>query len=143
MLKMADDFFPLILLAGAGYLYWKYMSPTPTSSAVSIPPPATQPTAPLQSYYNPAMSVQFASVSAAPAQVRPAPNPYWNPGGPQTQNPAPFVYDTSHLLDKPAPAVIGNQNPSNLPPLQVWAPGAYDFFNRCTYITGAVIPGCV
>lgn len=34
------------------------------------------------------------------------------------------------------------KNASNPSVLPVWDPAAFDFFQRCTYITGETIPGC-
>lgn len=153
---MADDgLLPLLLIAGAGYLLWKYTgapaaSPSIASTAVaasSWSDPQTNfaatpaPTLTRSSYFNTA----YVPASQPPTaqQARPAPNPYWNPGGgAAVQNsgndPIP---DTSGYLRSPGNIDTG---PTIQPtPQAVMTPDQIAFNQRCTYITGAPIPGCV
>ena len=130
---MADDsIFPLLLLAGAGYLAWKYyQTPTPASTpapstAASWTDPESTMTAAVTpqlqttppQYISPASSYTPPASQPAAASASVYRNPYWNPGG--------------------IPAVTP-------PPAQTTTPASNMCFGQCCTCQGSgcnAIPGC-
>lgn len=166
---MADEgLFPLLLLAGAGYFAWKYFggpaaSPNTANSAAVIPN-STDVTR--QSYFSPAMiapvqppsqqqqyqappqsQTMFSFIS--PSTIAPTPQRAFIPqSAPFTPPPIQGNYggagtmpDMTHYYD--APQAIDSGPVINPVAQAVWTPEQQSFFQRCTYITGALIPGCV